>query len=141
MIEVFLGGTCNNSDWRDVLTPMLECIAFNPVVDDWTEEAQQIEIQKRETCDLVLYVITPRMKGVYSIAEAVYDACNRPEKTVFTYLDFDNSLGENIEFDPHQLKSIEQTRKLIESCGAKTFDNLLETANYINDFNKNYYKI
>ena len=40
---VFLGGTCNNSTWRDKLIPLLKIDYFNPVVEDWTEEAQQIE--------------------------------------------------------------------------------------------------
>ena len=37
-MKVFLGGTCNNSKWRDKLIPMLNIDYFNPVVDDWTEE-------------------------------------------------------------------------------------------------------
>lgn len=37
--RVFLGGTCNGSMWRDKLIKDLKCDFFNPVVDDWTEEA------------------------------------------------------------------------------------------------------
>ena len=40
-MKVFLGGTCNNSIWRDVLIPLLTDNGinyFNPVVDDWTED-------------------------------------------------------------------------------------------------------
>jgi len=37
MKRVFLGGTCNNSKWRDVLIPRLKIDYFNPVVDDWNE--------------------------------------------------------------------------------------------------------
>lgn len=43
MISVFLGETCNQSTWRDELLTMLDqdkVKAFNPVVDDWNEEAQ-----------------------------------------------------------------------------------------------------
>lgn len=34
-MEIFLGGTCNNSKWRDKLIPMIFCEYFNPVVDNW----------------------------------------------------------------------------------------------------------
>lgn len=133
MKEIFLGGTCNNSDWRNSIIPLLKCLFFNPVVDNWTEEAQELEKQKRETCDIVLYVITPRMKGVYSIAEVTQDSNIRPEKTIFTILDYDDSCGEELEFDEHQWNSLLQTKELIESNGAKCFDNLIDTVNYINE--------
>lgn len=133
MKEIFLGGTCNNSDWRDSIIPMLSCMFFNPVVEEWNEEAQELERQKRETCDIILYVITPRMTGVYSIAEAVQDSNIRPEKTIFTIIDFDDSNDEILEFTPHQWESLLQTKQLIENNGVKCFDNLLETVNYINE--------
>ena len=132
-MEVFLGGTCNNSTWRDALMPHLECEYFNPVVEDWTEEAQQIEIEKRNTCDFVLYVITPKMTGVYSIAEAVYDACNKPEKTIFCVIEKDD---EN-EFTEHQLKSMNMTKSLIESCGARVCNTLLDVSSLLNYLNNN----
>lgn len=136
-MEVFLGGTCNDSKWREALIPHLTCDYFNPVVEDWTEEAQQIEIEKRETCDFVLYVITPKMTGVYSIAEAVYDACIKPEKTIFCVLEIDD---EN-EFTEHQLKSLKMTSDLIKSCGAIVCDTLIDVSNKLNYLEKkiNYY--
>lgn len=127
-MEVFLGGTCNESTWRDQLIPMLKINFFNPVVKDWNEEAQQLEIEKRETCDYVLYVITPKMTGVYSIAEATFDACIRPKKTIFCVLNKDADL----EFDKHQLKSLDMTKKLIEKAGATVLDNLKDIAIFLN---------
>ena len=62
-MKVFLGGTCNESTWRDRLIPMLEMDFFNPVVDDWDEDAQGRERFEREHCDYCLYVITPKMTG------------------------------------------------------------------------------
>ena len=91
MKKVFLGGTCNESTWRDKLIKMLEIDYFNPVVDDWTEECYQEELRQREICDYCLYVITPRMTGVYSIAEVVDDSNKRPEKTIFCILNHDLS--------------------------------------------------
>jgi len=34
MKKIFLGGTCNNSTWREQLIPMLQINYFNPVVDN-----------------------------------------------------------------------------------------------------------
>ena len=82
----FLGGTCNNSTWREKLIPMLTIDYFNPVVDDWTPDCMAEEIKQRETCEYVLYVITPEMTGVYSIAEVADDSNKRPDKTIFCFL-------------------------------------------------------
>jgi len=81
--KVFLGGTCNNSNWREELIPMLEIDYFNPIVEDWTPEDQKKEEHEKKICDYNLYVITPKMKGVFSIAEVVDDSNKKPEKTLF----------------------------------------------------------
>jgi hypothetical protein len=91
MIKVFLGGTCNGSLWREKLTLQLKVNYFNPVVPDWTPECMEKEIQERKNCDYCLYVITPKMTGVYSIAEVVDDSNKRPSKTIFCFLDFYSS--------------------------------------------------
>ena len=121
---VFLGGTCNGSLWRDSLTPKLSISAFNPVVPNWNEAAQKAEEEARENSDYVLYVITPKMTGIYSIAEAVEDSNKRPEKTVFCYLAEDD--GQT--FTAHQLKSLVQTGKLIVKNGGKVAASLEEVA-------------
>ena len=75
--KVFLGGTCNESNWRDILIKNLTIDYFNPVVEDWTPECQEEEIKQRKTCNFVLYCITPKMTGVYSIAEVALLPKNR----------------------------------------------------------------
>lgn len=89
--KVFLGGTCNESTWRDFLIKQLQIDYFNPVVDDWTEDCMIEERKQREICDFVLYTITPKMTGVYSIAEVVDDSNKRPEKTVFCLLEHETA--------------------------------------------------
>jgi hypothetical protein len=54
-IKVFLGGTCNESDWREKLIELLNINYFNPVVDDWNVEAQLKEIEERKICDYCFY--------------------------------------------------------------------------------------
>lgn len=133
-MNVFLGGTCNNSTWREALIPHLQCDYFNPVVEDWTEEAQQLEIEKRQTCDFVLYVLTPKMTGVYSIAEVVDDSNKRPEKTLFCVLNQDD----NNEFTEHQLKSLNMVKEMILANGARVFDDLIKVSEFLNYVQNNY---
>ena len=133
-MKVFLGGTCNESTWRDELIKMLKIDYFNPVVDDWTPECMAEEIRQRETCDFVLYVITPKMTGVYSIAEAVDDSNKRPKKTVFCFLDTDtvaDGMG-LLYFTEGQKRSLIAVGKMIWNNGAATFDNLKHVADYLN---------
>lgn len=113
--KVFLGGTCNNSKWRDKLIPKLEIEYFNPVVDDWTEDDYKEELKQRKESDFCLYVITPLMKGVYSIAEVVDDSNKQPEKTLFCFLEKD---GEQ-KFDKEQIKSLDKVGVMVQDNGGK----------------------
>ena len=145
MEKVFLGGTCNESTWRNKLIKMLEIDYFNPVVDDWTEECYQEELRQREICDYCLYVITPRMTGVYSIAEVVDDSNKRPEKTIFCILNYDLSDykmkvvdGKKVRkyakmFNIGQLKSLDKVGVMVEKNGGKYFRTLSEVAEFLNN--------
>lgn len=135
-METFLGGTVNNSNWRDYIMDRLDKLGlkyFNPVVDEWDENAQQLEIEKRNTCDILLYVISPKMTGVYSIAESVFDAVTRPEKTIFCVLENDD----NNEWTEHQYKSLKMTKELIKDCGAYVATDLDDVVSYIQYKNNN----
>ena len=123
--DVFLGGTCGKSTWRDNLIPKLDIAYFNPVVDDWTPECQEEEVRQRKICDYVLYVITSEMEGVYSIAEVVDDSNKRPEKTIFCCLEEG--------FESHQVKSLKQVGKMVEENGVKVFNSLKAVADYLNE--------
>lgn len=50
-------------------------------------------------------MITPRMTGVYSIAEVIDDSNKRPEKTIFC-IQNDINNKERLEFSKDQLKSL-----------------------------------
>lgn len=129
-VEVFLGGTCNNSKWREELIPLLDIDYFNPVVEKWTEEAKAVEKKKRKTCDFLLYCITPKMKGVYSIAEAVQDSNIEPKKTIFCFLKKD----EDSVFDKHQIDSLMEVAKMIEENGGHSFNSLESVAEFLNKY-------
>jgi len=127
MKRVFLGGTCNNSTWRDELIPQLTIDHFNPVVEDWTPIAMANEIRERETCNFCLYVITPKMTGVYSIAEAIDDSNKRPERTVFVRLRED---GES--FTDFQWRSLGAVKEMVKRNGGHVFDDLASAADWMN---------
>lgn len=127
-MRVFLGGTCNNSTWRDELTPKLLVDWFNPVVDDWTEECYQEELKQREECDICLYTITPEMLGVYSIAEVVDDSNKRPVKTIICYLREANGK----RFDDSQWKSLNKVASMVIDNGGRAFADLNVLARYLN---------
>lgn len=128
-MKVFLGGTCNNSNWRDKMIRLLNIEYFNPVVKNWTPECQAEEILQRETCDFVLYTITPKMTGVYSIAEVVDDSNKRPNKTIFVTLVND----ECDMFTEAQWKSLMAVGSMVEKNGTKFFFTLEDAAKYMND--------
>lgn len=128
MPKVFLGGTCNDSTWRDELIPLLKIDYFNPVVEDWTPQCQVEERKQRELCDYCLYVITPRMTGTYSIAEVVDDSNKRPEKTVFLVLLFDGVRS----WTEGQFRSLTQVGEMVKRNGAKVCVTLEHVAEYLN---------
>lgn len=129
MKKVFLGGTCNGSKWRDELIKNLKIDYFNPVVDDWNDEAQEKELEARANCDFVLYVITPKMTGVYSIAEVVDDSNKRPEKTLF-YIQGEDDFE---RFTEGQYKSLKQIYSLVKSNGVHVFQSLSDVWHFLND--------
>lgn len=121
--KVFLGGTCNNTTWREKLIPDLTIDYFNPVVEEWTPEDQKKEEDEKENkCDIHLYVITSAMKGVFSIAEAV-DSVHNPKVDTILHV-----MPEG--FDDRELKSLKAVVDLINKRGGKAYiiDNLEVTS-------------
>jgi len=102
---------------------------FNPVVEDWTTEAQEAEEQAKKESDFRLYVITPNMEGVFSICEATDDSNKTPETTIFVVLP---EYKDN-KFYKGQLKSLIATAKVIRDNGAQVFSSLESTATFLNN--------
>ncbi len=126
-MKVFLGGTCNESDWRERLIPMLTVDYFNPVVEDWTPECMAEELRQRESCDFCLYVITPKMTGVYSVAEVVDDSNKRPQRTILCVLDTDGPLA----FSKGQRKSLASVERMVAKNGAYVVPSLKAVASQL----------
>ncbi len=130
--RVFLGGTCNESNWRNEIIDRLKIDYFNPVVDDWNDECYKRELYEKEVCKYLLFVITPRMTGVYSIAEVI-DCSNKfPERTIFCYLPEDDSNGEYYEFDYGQRLSLDRVGEMVVNNGGywcETLDDVITLLN------------
>ena len=135
-MKVFLGGTCNKSLWRDGVERVLTSFNidfFNPVVKDWTPKYQEEERLQRNICDFVMYTITPRMSGVYSIAEVVDDSNKRPEKTILVILNEDYGVE---PFSEGQLKSLKTVGEMVIKNGGAVFYNLLDACSFLVGKNK-----
>lgn len=76
-----------------------------------------------------MYVVTPKMKGVYSIAEVVDDSNKKPKQTIFVRLRSD---GVGVKFDEAQWRSLGAVALLVEKNGVKVFDNFKSAAIFIN---------
>ena len=127
MSKIFLGGTCNNSTWRSQIEKLVQVAMFNPVVDDWTEECQAIEMDEKENkCDIHLYVITSQMIGVFSIAEVIDSVHNKTKKTLLHVIPDG--------FDKGQLKSLKAVVNLVKLRGGIAYidEELNRTARVLN---------
>ncbi|MFW5895370.1 MAG: nucleoside 2-deoxyribosyltransferase domain-containing protein, partial [archaeon] len=105
----FLGGTCNKSTWRKTAISKLKTGYFNPVVEEWDEQARIREETEKMISNFLLFVITPEIKGVYSIAEAVNYAIKDPKRTIFCV---------HGDFSHDMKRSLETTKKTISDNGA-----------------------
>lgn len=128
MKKVFLGGTCNQSLWRNDFIKDLKLDYYNPAGVVWTAEMIKEEIKQRQESDFCLYVITPKMDGVYSIAEVIDDSNKQPGKTLFCYLPVDGDQT----FTPAQIKSLEQVAEMVKRNGAYYFKTLPEIIDFLN---------
>lgn len=139
-MKVFLGGTWNESTWRNTLIPMLKCDYFNPVVENWTPEYQDEEIRQRNECDFVLYVITPKMTGVYSIAEIIDDSNKRPDKTIFCVIETESTHDINLSliFSGPNLKSLYMVKRMARENGVTICESLEEIADFLNGKMENH---
>lgn len=124
--KVFLGGTCGEACWREMLIPLINVDYFNPVVENWTSEMQLIEQQQKKECNIHLYVITCEMKGFFSIAEMIDSAHSDQKKTIVQIIPEG--------FSPAQIKSFEAIVDMVNNLGGNAFINsaFIKLADIIN---------
>lgn len=138
MSLLFLGGTCANNKWRKPFIDKLveagvdAADVFDPVVDDWNEDAQRKEELAKAHANLMLfYLASPKQEGnplsSYSMVEATMSLYDRPLTTVVI---FDNS-----GIEGQYLKAFKQTKNVLSARFPKAniFDNLDEAVTWLSD--------
>lgn len=110
----FLGGTTAGTGWRDEVIPELkkrELEFFDPRVEDWNDEARKKEEEEKEKCDTMLFLITPEMKGVFSVAEVINSSWEVVSSgNGFVYF----GILDNGEWDEPRWRSLQATLKMVE---------------------------
>lgn len=122
---VFLGGTWNDSTWRDRVIQQLTIDYYNPIIKDrpWTPEDARIENHVKSLADILLFVITPLQHGFYSIAELTYAACKTIDrKVIIAFINEDD----NVSFTVRQSKSNAQIVELLKNEKNVTFANSIQ---------------
>ena len=123
---IFLGGTCAGDPWREDVMGWLDAdkrypgMYFNPVVSDWTPDCIQKEDDFKENkMDCFFCILTPRMKGVYSIAEILHEVYQVHENEFGSVLL--GILGTREDWGEGMWRSLEATVNLIKgiSGGSK----------------------
>ena len=127
--KVFLGGTWDGSKWRDEFKyiAMDKIDYFDPIVDEWNDNARIKEEYEKEHCDFCLYTITPKMSGVYSIAEVVDGSNKKPYKNILCLLFRD---GES-EFTFGQWKSLKAVADIVKNNGGRVYYSIFTTCTEI----------
>lgn len=130
-MTVFMGGTCAGSTWRDELVEKLDAKkvdAFNPVVEDWTPECQAVEDEHKENDDVLLFVLTPESKSIYSWVEVALAASKQPERTVLCVL----KERDGKTYEGHEEKAVLKSVKDIKKTGVVVVGSLEELAEHLN---------
>ena len=118
------------TDWRPEFIKKLRVPYFNPVVADWNPAAQVEEEKQKQDCGISLYVLTPFMKGVFSIAEIMEDAIERRKgRTVVCLL---ASFAGHSFNDEHTKRSLMAVLNLAKKYGAKVVYSLEDAAQAVN---------
>lgn len=113
--------------WRADMKNSLDTLGvdyFDPVVADWTATAMANEKRERAACDVCLFTITPKMTGVFSIAEVVDDSNKRPQKTILVLLREDGTR----QFTEGQWRSLTAVAAMVSENGARVFYDLHSAA-------------
>lgn len=125
---VFLGGTCNESTWREKLIDGLKMAYFNPVVQDWKEDDKEKEDQIKNSADFNLFVFTPKHTGYFSFVEASLLAVKSSSRTILCVLQDDDG----VTFEEDKKRSIDAIVAELDKEGIKTFNNLDDVRAYLN---------
>jgi len=126
---VFLGGTINGSNWRQRLIEKLKVNYFDPVVSDWNPDHRRTEEMAKSAAALLVYAITPKQTGFYTIAEMTHAVFGDLRRVAILILDEDDG----VLYEEHQQASISAIKELLhQRIDLNLFDNVDELAHHLN---------
>ena len=137
--DIFLGGTTANTNWREQfldlmnkLNPKIKC--FNPVVENWTPQCIELENFVKLHAKYHIYVLTPKMTGVYSIAEMIDSVHDTSKKTYFYIKETDIDENSNdISWDPKMMNSLNAVSNMILMHGGHKASSMEDLVSKIAD--------
>jgi hypothetical protein len=128
-----MGGTYPGPKWRDRLAAQVSQNFrwFNPVVTEWTQDAQETEVAVRAEADVILYVITPYQEGFYSYFEMTEDAVRSEKPVVIAFIpSYDDKA-----FSESQWSSLMAGKRLLERHSAIVCTSMEELIDWFGKFN------
>lgn len=82
-LEVFLGGACGITKWRETLAiPIFReagITFYNPQLEDWKPDMVVVEAIAKEKCAVLLFVVGSETRGIASMIEATQFICEGRE--------------------------------------------------------------
>ena len=133
-VDVFLGGACGKSNWRDQVIPFLnerQITCFNPQVpsNQWHEGLMAAELAAKETCSVLLFVIGRETRAVASIAEAAY-YIGRGRKVMLVLQPYPETM-ETLDECADLNRGRRYLREIAEEASVSIFDTPMDAARHI----------
>ncbi|KAL4130772.1 hypothetical protein QTP88_008161 [Uroleucon formosanum] len=139
--DVFLGGSCNPTTWRqDLAIPYLQDAGvsfYNPQVEHWSQDLIEIEHAAKESSTILFYVIDSQTRNVVSDIETANFAGNH-NNLVLVIHPQDAIAGSVVAGEPISFREAEDLRealttlhKIAANQETPVFDNIPEALNNI----------
>jgi len=140
--DIFLGGT-HHSTWRKDFLKLIKNMnsdinCYDPSVERWTYENVILENLVKQYTKYHVYVLSPNMVGIYSVAEMVDSVHDDKVKTYFYIMQEDvDSDGNTVSWNPRLLNSIYALNNMMLKHGARKASSLDELVEQIvKDYNQ-----
>ncbi|XP_072176894.1 uncharacterized protein [Diadema setosum] len=135
--DVFLGGSCRNSNWREeIVIPILRkngFTYFDPVMPKWNLRYLPLEAQAKENCNYLLYVISSQARSAGSMIEVAH-YIGQDRKVILCVQDIQEGLvvdGEKLT--PRAVKDYNRGRQYLADVASRervpVFSDVTEATN------------
>lgn len=117
-LQIFLGGSCNPTTWRqNVAIPFLEANGlsyYNPQVDNWTPEVVNLERYAKQSAQILLFVIDKQTRSTTSLIESAFMAGENKSLVLVIY-PFEYDIANQIDESKKTSNCFETRNRLIET--------------------------